>query len=448
MSIVLFVGPTLAGERVGKLESDFVVRPPARQGDVYRVAETRPRAIGIVDGYFEDVPSVWHKEILWAISRGVSAYGSASIGALRAAELHAYGMIGVGEIFEAYRDGVFEADDEVALLHGPEETGFVGLTEPLVNVRATCRAAVAGAILDEGEAGAVIGAARSLFYKNRTWREIERVVRSAGLSPARLKNFVSWLPEGRVDQKRHDALAMIERMRSEQPETASEFEPTFLWERAVRGWKAEDERSAAFTDDLVTAVLNELRLEPDRYHQLKARALAHMQRLKDAGERDLVVSRSERAAARKRHRTKHGLLRASDLEKWLKAQRLGGRDYDRLIDETALTELAETEERPELRAAMIALLQLDGDFAAIEKRAAAKASTLADDKGGAPVEPPLPPILLRWFFRERLARDAPDDIDRFVGSLGLGSRDAFYGLVAAEYLYFQREGEKPAPWGI
>ena len=57
--------------------------------------------------------------------------GAGSIGALRAAELEAFGMVGEGRIFEAYRSGVlepydtpFEDDDEVAVVHAPAELGY------------------------------------------------------------------------------------------------------------------------------------------------------------------------------------------------------------------------------------------------------------------------------------------------------------------------------------
>ena len=95
----MFVGPTLAAaDARGVL--DAVYLPPARQGDVYRaVLRDHPRAIGLVDGYFQDVPSVWHKEILWAMARDTQVFGSASMGALRAAELAELGMRGVGRIF-------------------------------------------------------------------------------------------------------------------------------------------------------------------------------------------------------------------------------------------------------------------------------------------------------------------------------------------------------------
>ncbi len=91
MRAAIFVGPTLP-PRLRPTDPLWEWRPPVRQGDVYRVAQTRPDAIGIIDGYFEIVPTVWHKEILWAMAQGIPVYGAASIGALRAAELDVFGM--------------------------------------------------------------------------------------------------------------------------------------------------------------------------------------------------------------------------------------------------------------------------------------------------------------------------------------------------------------------
>ena len=118
MSVYVFTGPTISASEANR-ELDAIYLPPAAEGDVCLVTLQRPHAIGIIDGYFQSVPTVRHKEILWAMSRGIHVFGSASIGALRAAELAAFGMEGVGTIFELYRDGVLEDDDEVAIAHGP-----------------------------------------------------------------------------------------------------------------------------------------------------------------------------------------------------------------------------------------------------------------------------------------------------------------------------------------
>lgn len=253
MTAILFAGPSLAGAQ-RTLPETLALRPPAMQGDVFRAAEMRPRAIGLIDGYFEGVPSVWHKEILWALSQGIAVFGSASMGALRAAELHPFGMIGIGRIFADYRDGRIEADDEVALLHGPQETNFVGLTEPLVNVRATCRAAELAGVLEAGEAETVLSAARALFYKARTWRRILDLAGESGLSPEKGRRLSAWLPDGRVDQKRRDALDMVAALQAflaegRNPAVTFHFEATFLWERAVAGWS----RASAVTDAAVQA---------------------------------------------------------------------------------------------------------------------------------------------------------------------------------------------------
>src|SRR5437879_3858348 len=76
MSVYVFVGPTIGTDEASK-ELDATFLPPAAQGDVYRIASEGARAIGIIDGYFENVPAVWHKEILWAMSQGVHVFGAA-----------------------------------------------------------------------------------------------------------------------------------------------------------------------------------------------------------------------------------------------------------------------------------------------------------------------------------------------------------------------------------
>src|SRR6185436_15392645 len=78
----VFLGPSLPiADAVRVL--DAVYLPPVAVGDVYRlVREARPRRIAIIDGYFERMAAVWHKEILFALERGVAVYGAASMGAL------------------------------------------------------------------------------------------------------------------------------------------------------------------------------------------------------------------------------------------------------------------------------------------------------------------------------------------------------------------------------
>ena len=122
--LVVFAGPTIDADHVrDMLHGTGTVLGPARQGDVMRACRLGARLIAIIDGYFQSVPAVWHKEILWAMANGVHVFGAASMGALRAAELHTFGMVGVGTIFESFRDGLLIRDDEVAVAHASAEHG-------------------------------------------------------------------------------------------------------------------------------------------------------------------------------------------------------------------------------------------------------------------------------------------------------------------------------------
>jgi hypothetical protein len=214
MRAVIFAGPSLPPGTRGDHGFAIDWRPPVRQGELYRAALGRPAVIGVIDGYFEATPTVWHKEILWAMAHGIHVYGAASIGALRAAELNAFGMKGIGRIYQDFRDSVMEDDDEVAVLHGPEELGYPPLTEAMVNIRATLAAAVREEIISARFAAELTAIAKGLFYKERTYEVVLRSAAVAGLPDRRLDDFADWLPRRRVDQKRLDALAMLEAIRA------------------------------------------------------------------------------------------------------------------------------------------------------------------------------------------------------------------------------------------
>jgi hypothetical protein len=210
---VIFAGPSLPPAH-RPLDPVLEWRPPVKQGEVYECALTRPSIIGIIDGYFEVTPTVWHKEILWAMAQGIHVYGSASIGALRAAELHTFGMTGVGRVFTAFRDGILTDDDEVAVLHGPEELGYPAVTEAMVNIRATLDNAASEGVLEPALAAHLAGIGKTLFYKERSWDTILRLAAGFGLSPMTLDDLAAWLPDGQVDQKRADALEMTAAIRA------------------------------------------------------------------------------------------------------------------------------------------------------------------------------------------------------------------------------------------
>ena len=85
-------------------------------------------------------------------------------------------MVGVGSVYAAYRLGRFEPyrqepfedDDEVAIVHGPAETGFVNLSEAMVNIRATLARAAEDGVIDEDGRDRLAAALKALHYPDRT----------------------------------------------------------------------------------------------------------------------------------------------------------------------------------------------------------------------------------------------------------------------------------------
>jgi hypothetical protein len=206
--IVVFAGPSLP-PALRPADSMFGWLPPAMAGDAFALAAERPRAVVLIDGVFDGLPSIRHKELLELMAMGVPLIGGASMGALRAAELHTLGMIGVGRIFAAFAAGRLEGDDEVAVMHASSEWDWAVLTEALVNVRATLVNAARGRVLDADTRRRVLQAAARLFYKERTWPILLRIL-SRSESASTIRTLEQWLPQGHVNLKTLDAMACLE----------------------------------------------------------------------------------------------------------------------------------------------------------------------------------------------------------------------------------------------
>lgn len=234
---VVFAGPTLDAASITAV-LDAEVRGPAARGDVLRAVEAGATAVGVIDGYFERVAAVWHKELLWALAKGLRVYGAASMGALRAAELADFGMTPVGAIADAYLREELTDDDEVAVAHRDAEGGYAPVSEAMVNVRATLAAAREGGVIGAAAHDALVAAVKGRFYAERTWGLALAEGARRGVAAEELQALKAWLPTGRVDAKRRDALALVARMREDAGAKGEapgwRFEHTDAWEMLRR----------------------------------------------------------------------------------------------------------------------------------------------------------------------------------------------------------------------
>src|SRR5262245_19406823 len=121
---IIFIGPSLNHEKARKIfQADY--RTPAKEGDLIMLLTSTfsnsteepnlTNFVGLVDGLFlQDYPPTPIEVYQLLSSKNFHVVGGASIGALRAIELEKFGMVGIGKIFELFRNGATDADDEVA----------------------------------------------------------------------------------------------------------------------------------------------------------------------------------------------------------------------------------------------------------------------------------------------------------------------------------------------
>ena len=224
----VFVGPT----RVRKKDYpriDFF--PPAALGSVYRAFEKGYRRIGVIDGFFGNTPSVWHKEILFVISKGAEVVGAASTGALRAAELAPYGMRGIGNIFRLYRRAAIADDDEVCVTHAIEELDFMPLSEPMISIRYTLRDLRHHGVITATEEQAVAADLKTAHFSERTLDHVRAAI-AAHMPPARAAAAADSYMTFRRDAKGDDGNRLLDWLsapRRPDPEPAWEFPRTVHW---------------------------------------------------------------------------------------------------------------------------------------------------------------------------------------------------------------------------
>ncbi|MGI9334787.1 MAG: TfuA-like protein [Gammaproteobacteria bacterium] len=448
--VYIFAGPTLP-TAAAKAELNAIYLPPARQGDIYRLVELRaPSVIGLIDGYFSQVPAVWHKEVLWALRNGAHVFGAASMGALRAAELEPFGMRGVGEVFNAYRTGVlppyetpFEDDDEFAVVHGPADAGYLAVSEALVNVRVTlCEAARAG-VIDSACRDTLVATAKSAFYADRTWQWLLGPSSPARIDDVTRARLEAWLPDNAIDAKRRDALEMLREVdrfaRTDPPpfNASFRFEPTSQWCIAKQGWDAIEEADGR--------VLDELRLQPLLYASVwqaaVARALGIVEQMAGFGE----SSAGSSSDSLPRLALGLGAIEEADAELdeshadtgrletlWTREQQ--ARKLERDAAELQLSVVQRH---------MLLELKETGRYGALAERSAAKQAHRQERLSGSGVTTDdlaalsdLQTLqLVDWYFTECLSIEIPDDMDAYLSSLDLDDEDALHRLLFDEHSF-------------
>jgi hypothetical protein len=337
MSIYVFLGPSLSAARAQELLKAELL-PPVQQGDVLRLLAARPTAIGIVDGYFEVIPSVWHKEIMLAMAEGVHVFGASSMGALRAAELHQFGMVGVGKVFEWYRDGTLTGDDEVAVAHASEEFGYRRVSDALVDIRDACEEAVALGVLPSALAERLVLISQSTYFAERSYEAAARQAAATGEDEERLRLWLDFVRRRGPGLKERDAAALLCRMRDFLETQPGPLRASFTLERTefLERFRNEVELSRVTRLDYPPANEHEALRGGETVAELRGKQLLRILARREAERLGWQLTEEEVQEKAELFRGRHGLLAAESMSRWMETEGLSETAFWEFINDACL----------------------------------------------------------------------------------------------------------------
>lgn len=200
--VVVTAGPTISSAEVKAIIAHAEVVAPIQFGDAFGYGLRRGDTLVVLDGSSLDAPPARQKELLALITDGVRVIGAGSVGALRAVECGEFGMEGYGWVYDAYRNDVLIADDEVWSVYGDADVGYPVIVDALVNIRHTMVRAVGENCVSEELAERLVSAAAGIPFTMRTW---ERILQEAGIDDTDAAALAKRLRRLRVDVMKDDA---------------------------------------------------------------------------------------------------------------------------------------------------------------------------------------------------------------------------------------------------
>lgn len=216
---IIFVGPSLSLQKARKIfDADY--RGPAKKGDLLVLSasslislKNRPNAInfvGLIDGLFlQDYPPTPIEVFQLLSNKNFRVVGGASIGALRAVELEKFGMVGIGKIFELFKNGTTNADDEVAVTFHPSD-GVSIQSEAMIDIRFNLFIAHKKNIITKRTKHIIAKTAKSIYFPYRNYSNVIEETRTKFPELSReLDSFSSYINHHRLSLKEIDAIKVI-----------------------------------------------------------------------------------------------------------------------------------------------------------------------------------------------------------------------------------------------
>jgi hypothetical protein len=343
MKIIGFAGPSIGNSKNERSNKAIQWFPPASLGDfLSAIHRYLPDVVVLVDILPWPSLSVWHKEILWALSHGIRVVGTGAGGAIRAAELSFSGMRGYGRVYEMYSGERFEDDSAVLCRFEHTDNCYRRVTEPLVNIIATLSQGQAEDMLTGEERSLILEVAQKIFFEERTREHLLERVQMAGAGAESCQSLNSLLENAYVDQQAIDVEQTLLRLEDPgflgappSPETipisVKESTTLFrnLYDRDRTVSRGDVKMRLYEVGDYFTTHSDTI--EPDSKNALNRElALILVEKL------GLDVSQAEIKDSAEEFRYANGLQKDQDWSDWLYSNDMNELDARRIMEEEAL----------------------------------------------------------------------------------------------------------------
>ena len=254
-------------------------------------------------------------------------------------------------------------------------------------------------------------------------------------------------------RKRADALELLRVVGDDLLAGLEPFRPgwtlqrTRFWEEARRSV----ERAAAgrpdpvpvrTADDELEAVLDEYRLDPDRYRALLERSLLAALALEAAAAEGVDVSAWAQQAALDRERLRRGQLEPGDTTVWLEQRGLSRDDIAALARRLAALRWAHQARHDAVSGELPLALRTDDAYTELAQRAARKRAVLSSLPAGGDI--PTDDEILSWYFLTRLRQEVPPALETWASAHGWSRPSDLVRTLRAEWRFESAAPHEPS----
>lgn len=212
---IVYLGPTLPRDEAVKiLDADY--RDPAKKGDFLMLSQDsdEKKYVGFIDGVFlHDYPPPPIEVYHLATRKNIELVGASSLGALRAVELEKFGMKGIGKIFQMYKNGIINADDEVAVTFVRGSNTLQ--SEAMIDIRFNLFLAYRKGVITNDTKKRFAKVAKRIYFPFRNYEDLINLTQKQ--YPAihdELEKFRAYILQYRDSLKARDAVKLLKYLKT------------------------------------------------------------------------------------------------------------------------------------------------------------------------------------------------------------------------------------------